>query len=55
MTAKQKKAWQSQEDPCPGRLGNKKSQEECKVLLLTIQCYTGNSSIFKNYFIEDTQ
>lgn len=55
VTAKQKKAWQSQEEPSPRRPGNKQSQEGCKVLLLTIQCYTGNSFVFKNYTIEDTQ
>lgn len=55
MTAKQKKSWQAQEEPSPGRPGNKQSQEECKVLLLTIQSYTGNIFIFKNYIIEDPQ
>lgn len=52
---RQKKAWQSQEEPSPRKSGREHNWVECKFLFLTIQYHTENTLLFKNYFIEDTQ
>lgn len=57
MTVGQKKAWQSQEEPSPKKAGKERDQADYKLLFffLTIQCHFENTSIFKDYFIEDTR
>lgn len=51
---RQKKAWQSQE-AIPQKVWREHNWVECKFLFWTIQYHTENTSVFKNYFIEDTQ
>lgn len=52
---RQKKAWQSQEEPSPRKSGREHNWVECNFLFLTTQYHTENTLVFKNYFIEDTQ